>query len=88
VIRGLLRILTFLFVARIVLRFLAAVVRGYEAKPPSRPGRADGAVELLRDRICNTFFPAPRAVRATIAGEEQAFCSAECAQRARVLASS
>jgi hypothetical protein len=85
VIRILFRILTFLFVTRLVLRALAAPLRAPERQRKSPPA---GAVELLRDRICNTFFPAPRAVRATISGEEQLFCSAECAQRARVLASS
>jgi hypothetical protein len=82
------RFLLALFVVRIALRAIASALRPSEPARGPVSSRADEAVPLLRDRICNTFFPAPRAIRATIGGEEQVFCSAECAQRARVLASS
>jgi hypothetical protein len=82
------RFLIVLFVVRIALRTIAAALRPSEPRRDPASSRAGDAVPLLRDRICNTFFPAPRAVRATIGGEEQVFCSSECAQRARVLASS
>jgi hypothetical protein len=87
VVAGIVRFLALLLVVRLVVRFVAAALRPAEPQPADANGPG-GAVPLLRDRICNTFFPAPRAVRAIIAGEEQSFCSAECAQRARALASS
>jgi hypothetical protein len=87
IVAGILRFLVILFMVRLALRALTSLIRVPQPHAePDGPGR--NAVELVRDRICNTFFPAPRAVRATIAGEEELFCSAECAQRARLLASS
>ena len=42
------------------------------------PGRTDG--EMVRDRVCNTFLPRPRAL--TVNGEdgEHFFCSERCRQ--------
>jgi hypothetical protein len=85
ILAGVARFLVILFVVRLIFRALVPAPRRAERRERSPE---QGAVELVRDRICNTFFPAPRAVRAIIGGEEQLFCSAECAQRARLLASS
>ena len=77
---ALVRFLLFLLLARLVVRALAPLaVSRPQAAPPQRT-----AGELVRDRICRTFFPRDRAVRATIGGEEQLFCSAACADRARL----
>jgi hypothetical protein len=79
------RFLVILLIVRWVLRGIASMGRTPE-RATRRAG--EGAVNLVRDGICNTFFPETQAVRATIAGREQLFCSSECAQRAQVLASS
>ncbi|HKY33669.1 MAG TPA: hypothetical protein VJV23_14150 [Candidatus Polarisedimenticolia bacterium] len=67
-----------LFVAVIVvLRRLAGGAR------PRRGRRAShrGATELVRDRVCNTFLPADRAVRLAHDGETHFFCSEACRAR-------
>ena len=76
---GALRILLILFVVRLVARAVASVFR---PSSPSRgtPKRAD--VDLVRDRVCNTFLPRERAIRTVIAGREEHFCSASCRDRA------
>jgi uncharacterized protein len=79
---GLLRFLFLLFIVRMVLRGFHALTAPAPA-PATRSQKT--AVDLVRDRICNTFLPRSRAVRAIIAGEEQLFCSSECADRARTV---
>ena len=76
---GLLRLLLFLLVVRLVGRFVMAAVRGYRgqvAAPETGPRLASR--ELVRDRVCNTFVARDRAVVATVAGEVEHFCSAAC----------
>jgi hypothetical protein len=76
---GLLRILLVLLIIRLVGRFVVAAVRGYRgevAAPAAGPRLASR--ELVRDRVCNTFVARDRAVVATVAGEEEHFCSAAC----------
>jgi len=74
----LVRLVLVLLVARLVLRGIAALVR----VPRPRPSRPDSAVDLVRDRICDTFLPRTRAVAAVVAGHEELFCSPACAKRA------
>lgn len=76
---GLVRFLVALLILRLVLRFLAAVVQGYRGPD----GRGDGATEMVRDRVCNTFLPRSRALVAVVDGREQYFCSPQCRDRAR-----
>jgi len=76
----LVRILIVLLLLRFLLRFLAAVVQGYR-EAGARPAPA---VDMVRDRVCGTFVPRPRALVATVDGREQYFCSEGC--RARALA--
>jgi len=76
---GALRILLILFVVRLVARAVASVFR------PSRRTRDTpkmAGVDLVRDRVCNTFLPRERAIRTVIAGHEEHFCSASCRDRA------
>lgn len=75
----LLRILALLLILRLAFRFVAAVVRGYRGE--AGPGRPS-STEMVRDRICNTFLPRQRALRAMVAGREEHFCSAACRDRA------
>jgi len=77
---SLVRILIVLMTVRLVLRFLAAVVQGYQGAP--RPGPA---TDMVRDRVCDTFLPRSRALVAVVDGREQHFCSAKCRDRARRL---
>jgi hypothetical protein len=80
---SLVRIVVVLLIMRLVLRFVAAVVQGYQE--PRR--REAAAADLVRDRVCDTFVPRARALVAMVDGREQHFCSPECRDRARRLAS-
>jgi hypothetical protein len=75
---NLVRIVVVLLILRFVLRFLAAVVQGYQGAPRREP-----ATEMVRDRVCDTFVPRSRALVAIVDGREQHFCSPECRERAR-----
>jgi hypothetical protein len=75
----LLRILIALFLLRLAVRFVANLLIGL------RPGPAPATPTLVRDRVCNTFVPRDRALRATVGGREEHFCSAACRDRARAL---
>lgn len=74
----LVRIVLVLLAMRFVLRFIAAVVQGYQAA--DQRGRA---TDMVRDRVCDTFLPRSRALVATVDGREQYFCSSQCRDRAR-----
>jgi Na+-transporting methylmalonyl-CoA/oxaloacetate decarboxylase gamma subunit len=77
---NLVRIVVVLMILRFVLRFLAAVVQGYQDAPRREP-----ATDMVRDRVCDTFLPRSRALVAIVDGREQHFCSPECRERARRL---
>jgi hypothetical protein len=70
-----------LFLVRIAFRFIAGVIQGLREPPPAGPS----SVEMVRDRVCNTFLPRERAVTAVVAGREMHFCSAACRDRALTL---
>ena len=78
---NLVRLVAVLLIARFVLRFVAAVVQGYQGAPRREPA----ATEMVRDRVCDTFLPRSRALMAIVDGREQHFCSPECRERARRL---
>jgi hypothetical protein len=82
---GLATIVRFLFVL-VVLRFLfraaASLFRPREAAPKVKP-----SADLVRDRVCNTFVPQDRALRADVGGKAEYFCSAACRDRALLQAS-
>jgi hypothetical protein len=64
------RVLGLLLVLRFLMRFLRFVVQGYRGPAPraaAQPG------QLVRDRICNTFLPRERAIRAIVDGHEEHF---------------
>ena len=73
----LLRILVVLFFLRLLVRFVANLLAGL------RRGPAAATHTLVRDPVCNTFVTPDRALRATVNGREQHFCSAACRDRAR-----
>ena len=73
------RVVVFLLVVRLLLRGLVAGLRGPAANTARRSKR-DG--ELVRDRVCNTHLPRDRALRVSLAGREEYFCSPECRDRA------
>ena len=77
---NLVRVVLVLMAVRLVLRFLAAVVQGYQGAPRPAP-----ATDMVRDRVCDTFLPRARALVAVVDGREQHFCSVECRDRARRL---
>jgi hypothetical protein len=81
----LLQLLAALLMLRLLLRFVAAFVRGLTS-PDAAASRGDaGATDLVRDRMCNTFVPRASALRAQLGGHEQYFCSAACREKALAL---
>jgi hypothetical protein len=84
----LLRVLGVLLVVRLLGRFVVAVLQGLRQQTATGPGpgapAGSDAGEMVRDRICNTFVPRERALRALIGGQEAHFCSAACRDRALV----
>lgn len=86
---GLLRLLAVLVFVRFVGRLMAYALRRGSGSPQTRPAAAPPQVaeSLVRDRVCNTFVPKSRALRAVIAGHEEYFCSAACRDRAGARAS-
>jgi len=70
-----------LFLVRIAFRFIAGVVQGLR-----EPARKDPReVDMVRDRVCNTFLPRERALTAIVGGREMHFCSTACRDRALAL---
>ena len=79
----LVRIVLVLIVVRLLLRFVAAVVRGYRQAGSAVTAPARPEMDMVRDRVCDTFLPRARALVAIVDGREQHFCSTECRDRAR-----
>ena len=80
---ALVRFVIALFLVRIAFRFVAGVLRGL--REPTAAAGAKGNVEMVRDRVCNTFLPRERALTAVVGGREMHFCSAACRDRALAL---
>jgi len=78
-----LRVLLLLVVVRLTLRFIAGVVRGLRAPAAARRKVPEKGEDLVRDRVCNTFVPRSRALRAVIEGQERHFCSSACRDKAQ-----
>jgi hypothetical protein len=83
----LLRFLLVLIFVRLLFRFIGGLIRGYQ-QANQRGNAPSTGVPLVRDRVCNTFLPGDRALRAVIAGHEEFFCSPACRDRALAAASS
>jgi hypothetical protein len=86
VIGYLLRFIVVLLLIRFVLRALALFLRGpvsrsgsHPAGPPARP---KPATDLVRDQVCGTFVIKDLAVRGTVGGREELFCSVACRDKA------
>ena len=77
-----LRFLTVIFFLRFLIRFLAAFMRPAARRPAAARPPAAVSGELVRDRVCNTFVPRDRALRAVVGGAEEHFCSAACRDKA------
>jgi hypothetical protein len=75
-----LRFLAVLFLLRLLLRFVVAVIQGMRTPMPDEKGTA--VSDLVRDRVCNTFVPRSHALVASVHGEPAFFCSATCRDRA------
>jgi hypothetical protein len=76
----LLRILGVLLLLRVAGRFFAGLLQGLREAPSGRRVALQG--DLVRDRVCNTFVPRDRALRALVAGREEHFCSTACRDQA------
>jgi hypothetical protein len=75
-----LRFVLIVLVVRLLGRGLSGLFRSSQ-RPQA--GEKPAAVDLVRDRVCNTFVPRDRAVHAMIAGRQEHFCSEACRDRAR-----
>jgi hypothetical protein len=80
------RVLGVLYLLRLLLRWLASLGRPSVPRAPGG-GEPEIAGDLVRDRVCNTYLPRERAVRAVVAGQEEHFCSVACRDRALAAAS-
>jgi len=80
---AILRLLLALVALRFLFRFVSAIVRGYR-EADDREVAAGRSRELVRDRVCNTFLPRDRALRAIVHGHEEHFCSPACRDQALV----
>jgi len=71
--------LFWLFVLRLVLRGVAAILAPARAaaRPPARP-QVNAPQDLVLDRVCRTYVPVASAITARVAGHEEHFCSAAC----------
>ena len=76
----LLRTASALLLLRLAGRFVSGLVSGMREPEGSASPKAGG--EMVRDRVCNTFVPRERALRAVIRGQEAHFCSSACRDRA------
>jgi hypothetical protein len=76
-----------LFVARIVVRWLARVLHvspGPSPRPAApRPAPPRQIEDLVLDRVCRTHVPRSRAIVARVAGAEEHFCSEACRDKAK-----
>jgi hypothetical protein len=73
----LVRFAALLVLTRIGVRFVGGLLEGLREPEPARTD-----VEMVRDRICNTFLPRQRALKAMVGGREEHFCSPACRDRA------
>jgi hypothetical protein len=87
-IRGLLLVvqaLLWLLLLRLVLRTIGSAfsARGRPVKPgPGARAQVRAPEDLVLDRVCHTYVPRSRAIRARVSGHEELFCSAACRDRA------
>jgi hypothetical protein len=70
-----------LLLVRLAFRFVAGLIQGL--REPAAKGM--GSVDMVRDRVCNTFLPRERAVSAVVGGRQMHFCSPACRDRALAL---
>jgi hypothetical protein len=82
----LLRFIVVLLLIRFVLRAIALFLRGPASRsaggPSGPPAHPQPAADLVRDQVCGTFVVKDLAVRATIGGREELFCSTACRDKA------
>jgi hypothetical protein len=81
----LLQFVAVLLLVRLLVRFVAGVIRGLTAPDAPRPTGGAEATDLVRDRVCNTFLPRASALTASVGGREEHFCSSACRDKARAL---
>jgi YHS domain-containing protein len=80
VLRVILLILLFLFVARAVWRLLEGVMRGvggYTASPQNRPPAAP-TVKMAQCPVCHTYVVPGKAISGVSKGQAVYFCSEAC----------
>jgi YHS domain-containing protein len=82
---SIIRFLVVVFVFSMGVRFVLSVLGGFlrpSGGPSDRRQAPSRGTSLVRDRVCNTFLPQDRAVRAVIDGREEYFCSEACRAKA------
>jgi hypothetical protein len=78
---ALVRFLVVLCCLNVIVRFVVSLWRAVAHTPERREAPRSG-VTMVRDRICNTFLPQERALRAAVGGREEYFCSEACRGKA------
>ncbi|ORJ62103.1 hypothetical protein [Geothermobacter hydrogeniphilus] len=73
----LLAIFAFLIYA-MVSAILRIFRRGQGLNPPSPAEKSDAGEEMVKDPECGTYLPRSDALKETIAGHPQFFCSTAC----------
>lgn len=75
------RILVILFLVRMAVRFVTAIMQGASSPTPSRKPKSPGTIEggqLVRDPHCGTYVPIGRALREGSGATATYFCSEDC----------
>lgn len=81
-IRIIIILVLFSFVARAISRFLGGLIEGLRGEAPST-GAPTRPVPMVRDPVCGTFVMPGRAVTITDGREQIYFCSDRCRDRYR-----
>jgi len=81
-IRLLIILVLFPFVARAVSQLVGGILDGLRGEPPSRrtPARS---VQMVRDPVCGTFVVPDRALSITVGHQPVYFCSNRCRDQYR-----
>lgn len=79
-IRGFFRLFYYIFMAYMIFSVYRFIV-GWSRKRPAVKDRARLSGVMVKDEICQIYFPRENAFRETVDGREYFFCSKECRKK-------